>query len=416
MKSAYCHFKFLSLGLGTLSLTIFHCSCPTQPDYSIDVEGVRIASRTGDREDSVLDFVTDLENPSIRGVVTVGDLEFTRDRYDILTCCTRSFIETDEPWFLPLSNNAFLSITNETIVLPTSSGLYGYTTQPIALPDNGSSVQLRLNVDGRVVAWGNVRLSEDVIVIPVNVHIFKAAGDGAAIPSYLNERNVRSWFDLPNIQTRAETVTRPVRTTVITERNDWSPPTYSSVDPVWRQAKIQFKLASYEVIEQNDRLELDLYNATEVSYSCRFPQLTRLFRYHEDRMNTPGIHIYLGALIASQSLSIDDVPGFTCGASGTCRSSGNQADFIGLSHLQATSLPLTLAHELGHYLGLDHPYSDFSCGAHLFEESDSKEENLMNPVPTHINLTERQIVRARELACAHLRRWGITSAGCSSDP
>ncbi len=75
---------------------------------------------------------------------------------------------------------------------------------------------------------------------------------------------------------------------------------------------------------------------------------------------------------------------------------------------------MALAHELGHYLGLDHvqPYNS-ECGAQLLDESDIDTENLMMPISSvSAKLSHGQISRARDMTCRYLSEWGLSSSGC----
>ena len=388
---------------------LFLSSCRTIPEYSIVVNGAEIASLTGDVSTSS-NYTSDLENPIITGNIRTRPLTIETDSHgNIWACCSRSFIRTNGNYLLSRGNEAFLSITEPYIKSIESDKIYNYSTSPIILPANGETVQLSLVVESNTKITGNIKLADDVIVLPVHVHVFKR--EGTSVNIALSERNVSNWFDPPNIQTSAVTVRDPVtgelKTSLKTENVSSVRQIYALVDTIWVQAKIQFYLASYDQIV-NDELESQIFSDNQRIF------LPTAVHLNNSRVN--GIHIYIGQNshhISPTGSGLGIKAGQTIGPG--CSDAVNRSYAIALAWDQARSNPSALAHELGHYLGLSHvdePYSA-ECGSSLLDPSDAVSSNLMNSFGSRsAKLSTGQIARAREMACRYLLEWGISNSNC----
>lgn len=412
-------------GLVQFALGI-HALAGDDMSHTIEVGGVLIAYAVGaDRSvpDEAKPLSVRLQDPPVRGVVTLPlqRLEMTADGSPA-SCCNRVLIIADngERVFTGLSGPtdsvfALIVMEHEEMAVPLDRPRrYIYETPSLHLPEDGQIVKLRLNVDGVDVAVGVVRLDHKTLVVPVHVHVF--AHPTYEIHQNLTESWVRTWFDPDYIETRAESIgdaaPGTIETTVIArDRVERSP--FLNPDGIWMKAGIQFELASYNLVRQPDGLERTLVNAQEANPFCSMSlDSTRVGRYHESHaVAEPGVHIYVGGSIG-QPLSNGNYPGATCGSFRLCEDSARARDMILLNAQLAHTAPFSLAHELGHYLGLHHSDQAVSCGRSLLGEYDAPSENLMEPSAAGLALSAAQISRARAQACDALSRWGRLASGC----
>ena len=252
----------------------------------------------------------------------------------------------------------------------------------------------------RLVAWGTISLAPDTLVLPVHVHVFSTTG---TVEDHLSRRSVAAWFDQPDLYTHSQRVTPdPSQTELITDFRQTR--FVRPIDPIWVQAGVQFKMASYEVIDDDD-LAFRLTNLNETRHNYCTRRDTRLFEYVKLQENKPGVHIYVGGRINPWSTEqlLADIPGATCWP--LCIGQVGATNHILLDKSLGANgrAPLALAHELGHFLGLGHPQGSLSCEGPLID-GDGR-DNLMNPGLTGTNLQQRQIQRARSIACDYLRSW-----------
>jgi hypothetical protein len=209
-------------------------------------------------------------------------------------------------------------------------------------------------------------------------------------------------FERPAFSTEAQTIhsasTGATETYLVT--TPALPPIYSNVDDIWHQALIQFRLETYDTIE-NPEMERQILSSIPDSTTW-IPR-----RLHDERFREiPGIHIYVGR--DSEGL-------LTKGQTrlGGCRTDVSRVNAIALAWNDARDGGSNvLAHELGHYLGLEHTNGEFSlsCGAPLLDSPGAR--NLMETGAHDSSLTSRQAERARDFACMYLRLWGMASRAC----
>jgi hypothetical protein len=256
-----------------------------------------------------------------------------------------------------------------------------------------------------------IGLAPDVIVLPVHVHQL-AAADGSLRIAYLPEQMRASFEPLGIVTTAASSRDMPgspaISTTIRTRR--W-PPVGKEPDRSWAKADIQFRLASYDIVRQDAGLNRELISTDEVnSFGNACTQADRLTDLHTRNEGDAGIHIYLGGNI-EQIIggTLVEVPGVTCGASLSCRTSVAKGDFILLDDSKLRAAPWTIPQELGHYLGLRASTAAGACGRSLLDDPGNdaeREANLMYPRATAGNLSAGQRTRARTLACSAFRVWG----------
>jgi hypothetical protein len=158
-------------------------------------------------------------------------------------------------------------------------------------------------------------------------------------------------------------------------------------------------MASYETISNRELAEQVISGSERV---------LAVSDVHQTKMNTPGIHVYVGK-------NVRGYPALGQTKGPNCSTAVNSVNAIALAWDNAEEAPVTLAHELGHYLGLEHVDQTFypECASGLLDPSDDIFKNLMHSQSARTTgLTARQRTRAREMACSYLRAWGMTSPAC----
>ena len=149
--------RTFSILAGAACSALLSCNPPPPVDYSILADGMVISSRSGSRLNSVLNVVSDLENPSISGLVTLPGLSVQSNSLTPeKACCTRSWIEADSSVFRNTTGQgslAWLSLTDAHPVRATgpqrSLGVFRYRVPAITLTPS-IPVTLELEVDGRL--------------------------------------------------------------------------------------------------------------------------------------------------------------------------------------------------------------------------------------------------------------------------
>ena len=241
---------------------------------------------------------------------------------------------------------------------------------------------------------------DDVINLPVHVHVFKKTNE--QIDYLLNETNVRNWIEGTGTRIRIgkqlnSLLLEDVKVNQI----------YTSLGVVWNQAKIQFKLETYDIMT-HDSLENQVLSANPLEF---LP-----LSLHTNYKMENGIHIYVGRNTNRFGFNNTIISGLTRGPS--CTNNTNRDHAIALAWDTPNENGITLAHEIGHFLGLQHPDESYfyqTCGIELLSISDKVSGNLMiSPSAKKAKLTEKQIARARDMACRYLSEWKIKSAACAS--
>lgn len=372
-----------------IAVCIFLTACGGR--YSIRAGDDLVASREGVTSTTNM-VTTEFENPVLTGLVTVPGLRLESDsRGRPTTCCRRMLMQADHDVF----TSPFLSVTE---ISAGAASVFNYSLPAVSMPVDGSPVRFAL-FDGVEQVAGSVRLSDRVIVLPVHIHVFTQAG-GQVDPVIRRER-VFAWFERPAFSTESQTIhsasTGATETYLVT--TPALPRIYSNVDDIWHQALIQFRLETYDTIE-NPEMERQILSSSSSSTTW-IPRFL-----HDDRFrDIPGIHIYLGR--DSEGL-------LTEGQTRTvgCETDVRSNNAIALAWNDARDESNVLAHELGHYLGLQHTNdgSSLSCGALLLDSSGARSLMEINALDTTIS--SRQAERARAFACMYLRLWGVASPAC----
>jgi hypothetical protein len=379
----------------------------------------QILSQACGSEAQTYALVVGSENPVIRGHVHHALLEhriISEQSYS--TCChelTVSAITED-----PERTGAFAGsrVTQRVSILPDTDipvrrgiASYQFILPPLSLPPDGTPVRLTLRDRGRILASGLIALDPSIIVVPVHVAVFvQADATSRDLPL---EANVRSWFDGPSLYLAAVPTPPGEPSPIVTTKTAGQ---FMNVDRVFAAAGIQFRVASIAILPQHDGLDSDLLNRTERERfradGCRLqpPPSTepRFYSHHRSRAELPGIHLHVGGYIAPGELLTHNLA-VICDATGRLCSHGN---IILLDGGRGPRLPYTVAHELGHALGLSHVQARGPCGAALFSTAADLVGNLMDAVPEEGNLNSGQHERVRTVACQHLSTWGLRGRAC----
>jgi len=391
-------------------------------------------------------YVSQLENPLVWGWTEADDLTFerlepasdqiARQRYSSETG-EAIVVSGDQPVF---SGNSLgyvglvSSATIESMEEDSDRELRFFELPSLSLPSDHSPVTLELSrrfgqdhlSPNPVLETIQMRLSDDVIVLPVHVHNFTAL-DGTPALNGLTERMVFDWFDPGRVVTDSvasyyDSVPGVDRVYSQVTQGMLRAPRYIQPDQVWDAAGIQFHLESFENVPQDLGLEgrtpaTGLQNLSEAAAAfgtiCG-SQPTRIRDFVEADIDaTPGIHIYLGGRLESNEL-LTDLNGVACKPFSTalCNASLGGNKFVAIDIGLAGYGPNVIGHELGHMLGLDHTWLPSDCGDELGPFGVDPDENIMVP-GEGTNLTEAQIERARTYACLWLNRWGISQPACS---
>ncbi|MCH9648436.1 MAG: hypothetical protein K0U98_09365 [Deltaproteobacteria bacterium] len=375
--------------------------------YAIRSEGDLLASKIGN-ETTRNRVDSRFENPQIDGLISVRVRLETDSRGRPGTCCSSLRMKSDHPIFrnsdLLATQSAFISITDPSIESFRNTPVFEYQVPTVSLPGNGDEVGLTLFYR-RDRLTTQVRLDPRVIVVPVHLHVFTSPGQTLA--SDLEASRVWPWFERPSFFTEGQTIhsisTGVTETHIV--RTNLANQVYLNVDEIWHQADIQFRLASYERIE-NAELENQI-----VSGNVRAFEPSSV---HASRSDTAGLHIYVGRNGGNIGVGFARIQGQTRGPGCGNAVRANNAiamawDTVGRG---GGGPSRTLAHEIGHYLGLDHPDVDStSCGSSLVE--DRTAANLMHSFANSPNLSTGQIARARQVACLYLAQWSVPSSACA---
>lgn len=403
-------------------LPLWLTGCVLPPQYSIVANGERVSETDYEGRSTMGRVRSRLENPLITGRVKLPRQRFEHPTStDDGSCCSRVTLRLDGPFFTDGETEKAVRLKPAAPARWFGDGAstYEYEVPSIRLPVDGSIVNAMLIINGERVLSGEVSLQPETLVLPVHVHLF--APQRGSLPWDFSEEVYRGWVEPPafdtSITTRHSLATGTTETDLIAHRLGLMNAT--GLDSVWSAAGIQFKLGSFEIIRQDLGLERELISAGEQHQFCRDATASRFGtgRFHQQRRAQAGIHIYIGGSINSGSL-LATAAGSTCGPGCTRRPDLDNVILLDrrLHNFDGRRIGdvsrgniLTAAHEIGHYLGLEHvefnePW-ERPCGRDLLPAGDLGGANLMAASPAGTQLTPGQIERVRAVAIEYLALW-----------
>ena len=313
-----------------------------------------------------------------------------------------------------------------------ADGTFPFETTAVALPQNSNPIVLTISSHDE---WRNeqepmggepeiaIRLSEEVIVLPVAVRIF--AGENyeppyAPNPRLLSEGMMMSYFDPGRAVVDNIVIVDDGNFTQynVEQREDNG----VDLDLIWSQCDIQFSLVSYEIYPQGLDLENVLVTEGECDSICDTGDTgVRMHEFLQAESPTwfqDAIPVIFGGTIdgacsGEDGFGLTNIEGVTCRSNGCIQAYPNDFVAIDASRYFAHDLDKRkqiLAHELGHYLGLRHTksYEPISqCGMEINVDS----ENLMigGQVAARTRLTADQCLLARCHACERLNLLGLAA-------
>ncbi|MEQ9077995.1 MAG: hypothetical protein RLP09_29290 [Sandaracinaceae bacterium] len=272
-----------------------------------------------------------------------------------------------------------------------------------------------------------VQLDPNVILVPVNIHVFRDSSGRVAGRPYeqLHDEFFRQDID-PSVAygDHHNSVFDPESGvySVAHRLTTWTTASRSLLaDSVWAQCDIQFQVNELITHEQNDGLDEVMMSGEECEEAfglvCN-PHTTSLQRLYSHVRpiiaSRPdiGLNIFVGGDLHEACISNFSFFGLSCGPAeaegSTCRIAmrpNPAAHWVFIEAESWASEPAVVPHELGHQLGLSH--RDGPCAGSGFTS-----QNIMDR-PFDIegaSLTPNQCARARCIAQQWLGEWGLLSS------